>query len=205
MNGPRRSVREELREVRARYILDVAQEVLLESGYRDAAMDEIAARVGIAKGTLYQHFPRKEDLILALFERHVARFVDVVQGAADAELPPRAKLEQILRYVHQDQHGAYAMLQLLTHNVELRRSLASHKGQALRCMERTWAQVERILDDGKSDGSFDPSLSPGLMMSAFTNALTIGWRQPRLVEEALSREQLAAQVCRVLFEGIGSP
>lgn len=125
-------------------------------------------------------------------------------SARGRHLLPRAKLEQILRYVYEDEHGAYAMLQLLTNNVELRKSLASRKGQALDQMDRTWAQIERILEDGKSDGSFDPTLSTRLTMTAFINALMIGWRQPRLVEEQMSREQLAAQASRILFEGIVS-
>ncbi len=55
-----RLLKEKLREARAGLILDVAEEVLAEKGYHDASMEEIAARAGVAKGTLYQHFPRYE-------------------------------------------------------------------------------------------------------------------------------------------------
>ncbi|HEY4389380.1 MAG TPA: helix-turn-helix domain-containing protein, partial [Ktedonobacteraceae bacterium] len=66
---PRLSLREKQRQEREELILQTAEEVLFEKGYYNTSMDEIAARVGIAKGTLYHHFVRKEDLVYALFER----------------------------------------------------------------------------------------------------------------------------------------
>jgi AcrR family transcriptional regulator len=199
---PRRPVKERLRDVRARYILEVAQELLVEKGYRDASMDEIAARVGIAKGTLYQHFPHKEDLVLALLDQHVERFEQTVDEAAASPLPARSRLEQILRYVYDDRDGAYTMMQLLTRNVEIWKSLAARKDQALGRMERTTTQVTRILEDGKTDGTFDPTVPTALMVRAFFNALTLGRPEPGSGLEGLSQAELAAQVGRVLLEGI---
>jgi len=199
---PRRPVREWLRDARARYILQAAQELLVERGYRDASMDEIAARVGIAKGTLYQHFPHKEDLVLALFEQHVERFAQTVEAAAASPLPARARLDQVLRYVYDGHDGAFTMMQLLTRNVEIWKSLGARKEQAVGRMDRTMAQVRRILDDGRADGSFDPDVPTTLMLRAFVNALTLGRPEPGVGLEGLSQSELAAQVARVLFEGI---
>lgn len=199
---PRRPVKEQLRDVRARYILDTAQELLVEKGYHGTSMDEIAARVGIAKGTLYQHFPHKEDLVLALFEAHVERFARTVDEAAGSPLPARARLEQILRYVYDGRDGAYTMMQLLTRNPEIWKSLADRKQQALDRVERTLSQVGRVLEEGKADGSFDPAIPTTLMVRAFMNALTLGRAEPGSGMEGLSQAELAAQVGRVLFEGI---
>ena len=102
---PQRSLKERLREVRAGLILDVAEEMLAEKGYHDTSMDEIAARTGVAKGTLYQHFPSKEDLVFALFERSLVLFEQTVEQAARAPLIARAKLERILSYVYQERRG----------------------------------------------------------------------------------------------------
>jgi AcrR family transcriptional regulator len=188
--------------VRARYILEVAQELLVEKGYRGASMDEIAARVGIAKGTLYQHFPHKEDLVLALLEQHVERFAHTVDEAAGSPLPARDRLDQVLRYVYDTRDGAYTMMQLLTRNVEIWKSLAAGKEHALARMDRTMAQVRRILEDGKADGSFDPEVPTTLMLRAFVNALTLGRPEPGSGLEGLSQAELAGQVAGVLFEGI---
>ena len=202
---PRRPVKEQLRDVRARYILEVAQELLLEQGYHGTSMDEIAARVGIAKGTLYQHFPHKEDLVVALLREHVDRFARTVDEAAGSPLPARARLEQILRYVYDGSGGAYTMVQLLTRNPDIWKSLGERKHEAMARVDRTMAQVRRILDDGKADGSFDPEVPTALMLRAFMNALTLGRPEPGTELDGLEQAALATQVGRVLFEGICRP
>src|SRR5215471_13462579 len=167
-------------------------------------MDEIEARVGIAKGTLYQHFAHKEDLVLVLLEEHVERFAQTVDEAAAAHAPARERLEQVLRYVYDDRDGVYSMMQLLTRDAEIWKSLAAAgKEQALGRVDRTMAQVARILDEGKADGSFDPDVPTTLMTRAFLNALTLGRPEPGSDLEGVAQAGLAAQVARVFFEGIG--
>src|SRR5947199_253172 len=64
---PAISLKEKHRREREELIIRAAEEVLQEKGYYEASMDEIAARVGIAKGTIYTHFPGKEELVFAFF------------------------------------------------------------------------------------------------------------------------------------------
>ncbi|GAA4522393.1 MULTISPECIES: TetR/AcrR family transcriptional regulator [Nonomuraea] len=59
------------RLARRRQLLSAAQEVFVENGYHAAAMDEIADRAGVSKPVLYQHFPGKLELYLALLDLHV--------------------------------------------------------------------------------------------------------------------------------------
>ncbi len=58
---------QEIRE-REREILRVARAMFLEEGYFGLTMGKIAKRIGCAKGTVYFHFPCKEELIMALAE-----------------------------------------------------------------------------------------------------------------------------------------
>ena len=60
------------RERRAQ-LLDSALEVFVAQGYHAAAMDDIAERAGVSKPVLYQHFPGKLDLYLALLDAVVRR------------------------------------------------------------------------------------------------------------------------------------
>jgi len=52
-------------------------------GYHAAAMDEIAERAGVSKPVLYQHFPGKRELYLALIEQHSAEVVECLRGAIE--------------------------------------------------------------------------------------------------------------------------
>src|SRR5437660_9268035 len=59
------------RTARRAQLLAAAQDVFVANGYHAAAMDEIAERSGVSKPVLYQHFPGKLELYLALLETHV--------------------------------------------------------------------------------------------------------------------------------------
>jgi AcrR family transcriptional regulator len=69
------------RLARRRQLLSAAQEVFVENGYHAAAMDEIADRAGVSKPVLYQHFPGKLELYLALLDQHVDDMVSRVREA----------------------------------------------------------------------------------------------------------------------------
>ncbi|MEU4545184.1 TetR/AcrR family transcriptional regulator [Nonomuraea dietziae] len=69
------------RLARRRQLLSAAQEVFVENGYHAAAMDEIADRAGVSKPVLYQHFPGKLELYLALLDLHVDDMVSRVREA----------------------------------------------------------------------------------------------------------------------------
>jgi AcrR family transcriptional regulator len=69
------------RQARRRQLLGAAQEVFVSQGYHAAAMDEIAERAGISKPVLYQHFPSKLELYLALLDESVDALIDTVRNA----------------------------------------------------------------------------------------------------------------------------
>ena len=69
------------RPERRRQLLEAAQEVFVARGYHAAAMDDIAERAGVSKPVLYQHFPSKLDLYLALLDVHGETLVSTVRGA----------------------------------------------------------------------------------------------------------------------------
>jgi len=62
-------------------IVEVAREVFREQGY-DASLDEVAKRAGVGPGTLYRHFPKRENLLDAIMQS----WVDKVTETADKAL-----------------------------------------------------------------------------------------------------------------------
>jgi AcrR family transcriptional regulator len=55
-------------------ILETAYELFSRRGVRDVGIDEVIARAGVAKATLYAHFPAKDDLVLAFVDRRERRW-----------------------------------------------------------------------------------------------------------------------------------
>ncbi len=72
------------RDARRVQLLEAALEVFVAHGYHAAAMDDIAERAGVSKPVLYQHFPGKLDLYLALLDASCTAIVDAMRSALAA-------------------------------------------------------------------------------------------------------------------------
>ena len=55
-------------------ILDTAYELFSQRAIRDVGIDEVIDRAGVAKATLYRHFPSKDELVIAFLERREERW-----------------------------------------------------------------------------------------------------------------------------------
>ncbi|MCC6143843.1 MAG: TetR/AcrR family transcriptional regulator, partial [Candidatus Hydrogenedentes bacterium] len=86
-------------------ILDHARKLLLESGYFGLTMARVADAADIPKGTLYQRFACKEDIILALAERCLRERLDFIRRGASYPGRPRERFAAIGEAV-----GLYARL-----------------------------------------------------------------------------------------------
>src|ERR1700690_2551473 len=80
------------RLARRRQLLDAALEVFVARGYHAAAMDEIAERAGVSKPVLYQHFPGKQELYLALLDESVDTLLETVRDALQSNPDPKQRV-----------------------------------------------------------------------------------------------------------------
>src|SRR5262249_61725491 len=98
---PRR-VRETTKALFRSAILDAGEEVFASSGFYGAKVQDIAARAGVAVGTIYNHFGQKEDVLLALLKQRMAEIEKVLVPAPDDPAGFEAKLvavvERLLAY-----------------------------------------------------------------------------------------------------------
>ena len=72
------------RKARRAQLLDSALEVFVAQGYHAAAMDDIAERAGVSKPVLYQHFPGKLDLYLALLDESCDAMINAAAAALES-------------------------------------------------------------------------------------------------------------------------
>jgi len=66
--------------------------VFVTQGYHAAAMDEIAERAGVSKPVLYQHFPGKLELYLALLDESVDTLLETVRDALRSNPDPKQRV-----------------------------------------------------------------------------------------------------------------
>lgn len=94
--GTKRSVRADAqRNINA--LLQSAMAVFAESGV-DAPVREIAEKAGVGIGTVYRHFPRRSDLIVAVFRREVDACADAMEDLAAKYRPGEALSRWMQRY-----------------------------------------------------------------------------------------------------------
>ena len=82
-------------------ILEAARALVAETGV-DATMEDIARHAGVAVGTLYRHFPAKEDLVAAVVEDSLAQMASLTEGAlaaVHAGAPPGPAIGQLFREI----------------------------------------------------------------------------------------------------------
>ncbi|HWG93690.1 MAG TPA: TetR/AcrR family transcriptional regulator [Mycobacteriales bacterium] len=80
------------RQARRTQLLSAAQAVFVVQGYHAAAMDDIAERAGVSKPVLYQHFPSKLELYLALLDQHAEVLVGRVHEALGSTTDNHARV-----------------------------------------------------------------------------------------------------------------
>ena len=135
-------------------ILDAADRLLNQFGYKKMTMDNLAQEIGIAKGTLYLHFPSKEELVLAHIDRIVYRLLAKLQmiahgkGSASERLREMLLTRVLFRF-DSVQHYTESLSDLLA---EIRSSLLQRREKHFALEAQVFAQV---LEEGTKDGSFD--------------------------------------------------
>ena len=93
---PDRPLRADAQRNRDR-VLRAARDAFAASGY-GVPLDEIAARAGVGPGTVYRHFPSKEDLFKAVTAARVADLIDDARRRADDADPGRAFFDFLSRF-----------------------------------------------------------------------------------------------------------
>jgi AcrR family transcriptional regulator len=101
------------REERRAQVLNAAREVFVAQGYHTAAMDDIAERAGVSKPVLYQHFPGKLDLYVALLDDGIAVLLDTLrvslEATTDNKQRVRGAIAAYFAFVD-DPDGAYRLV-----------------------------------------------------------------------------------------------
>src|SRR4051794_38827303 len=113
------SLRSRLREATASAILDAAEEVFADKGLGAAHMNEIAAKAGVAVGTLYNHFEDRDALLSALI---LERRTELLEGMDEFLAQPpsgdfRTDLTAMVEHMGQffERHRRFHMIM---HNLE---------------------------------------------------------------------------------------
>jgi AcrR family transcriptional regulator len=90
--------RQRRKDARPQELLDAALALFVEKGFAATRSEEVAARAGVAKGTLYRYYPSKEELFKAMVREHLTvHIAESVAQAAQYQGPIAGLLAQMMR------------------------------------------------------------------------------------------------------------
>ena len=144
-------------QVREEAIIHAVNRLLAEKGFDAMTVDEVAASVGIAKASLYKHFPSKEDLAAAAMVRVMRRAQDFFSALPDAA-SPQDNLRAAVRWT-MEVKLAGDMPSLPSQNSSLRATLMANKAYMDGLMEvsdRLGAWIEAAQDNGAISKALPP-------------------------------------------------
>jgi AcrR family transcriptional regulator len=132
-------------------ILDASRELFLERGYAATSMREIAERCGIAKATIYHHFPDKERILLALLES-TKEGQKAMLAAVRAQGDPRSRIETAVVENLRLLADITGIIQLVRRELPQGRELTKRSYGPM--MKEFRSLLVEAMDKGKEEGIF---------------------------------------------------
>jgi AcrR family transcriptional regulator len=128
--SPRKRPRQHRAHATVEAVLQAAVELLASQSYADVSTNRIAARAGISIGSLYQYFPNKDAIVVALFERHLQDVEAVVAGALGTLRDPSVPIRRGIHRLLESLAALHDANPMLAHAADPRGD-GAHAGEAL--------------------------------------------------------------------------
>lgn len=193
--------REDIRDL----ILDAVEVLLARYGYRKMTMEDVARQVGIGKGTIYLHFPGKEDLILSHIDRIAGRVLARLEEIAGSPEAHDERLRRMLAarvLIRFDSVSAYSqgLGDLLS---SVRTALLARREGYFAAEAKVFANVLR---EGARSGAFDcrdPQTASRVLIQS-TNSLLPFSLSARELGRREDLERQVGNIAAVLIKGLAA-
>jgi AcrR family transcriptional regulator len=149
------SFKEQMLQAREDAIIRTVNLLLAEKGFEAMTVDEVAASVGIAKASLYKHFPSKEDLAAAAMVSVMRRAQDFI-ATLPADAAPVNKLRAVVRWT-MEVKLAGEMPSLPSQNSKLRAALIGNRNYMDGLMEVSDA-LGNWIEEAQAQGAISASI-----------------------------------------------
>jgi AcrR family transcriptional regulator len=183
--------REDIRDL----ILDAIDVLLAKFGYKKMTMEDVARQVGIGKGTIYLHFPGKEELILSHIDRIADRIAAKLREIAGSPDPPDRRIRKMLvhRVLFRFDSVAHYSQNLSDLLSSVRTSLLTRREAHF---EKEASVLEDVLREGARLGSLecaDPRTTSFVLIRSTNSLLPFSLS----ARELGRREEVEDQVSRI--------
>ena len=181
---------------RREQLLEVGRKLFAEKGFEGTTVEEIAAKAGVSKPVVYEHFGGKEGLYAVVVDREILRLLDGITGALSAPTTPRGLLEaaamSLLDYVEGSRDG----FRILVRDSPAGQSTGSFAS----LISDVASQVEHLLAAEFTERGLDPRTAPlYAQMLVGMVALTGQWW---LDSRKFKKADVAAHLVNLAWNGL---
>jgi AcrR family transcriptional regulator len=176
-------------------LLDVGRAVFAERGFEGASVEEIAARAGVSKPVVYEHFGGKDGIYALVVDREISSLLEAVLASLHAR-HPRVLLEQgvlgLLRYIEANTDG-FRILARGSPAPSRAGNFASLLSDVVSRLEPTLAEMFRLR-------GYDPELAPfyAQALVGMVAATGLWWLDAR----GQPLEEVAAHLVNLAWNGL---
>jgi AcrR family transcriptional regulator len=138
-------------EVRRNELMDAAEQLFVEKGYEHTSASDIIRKVGVAQGTFYYYFKSKDEILNAVIDRYVERYMEFVESiAADGRMNALQKIQRIIDtlFSMSDQKRKFSQY------LKLEEKVARHERFRGYIETAFLPLITQIVNQGISDGFF---------------------------------------------------
>lgn len=182
-------------------ILKAALKIFSCKSFHQVKVEEIASQAGVGKGTVYEYFSSKEDLLQEAFKVSSERYMDIFDRCLESPLPfwERVKMIIELHINFLKDHEEMARFVMDSHS----RPLGELKGWMLKKRTERLEVVKRMLQRGINDGEIRDlevetasRLFLGLIFSVFAGVM--------FFDKMLPQEEMVDTILDILRRGMGT-
>jgi AcrR family transcriptional regulator len=202
-------------EIRAREarILELARPMVASGGLAALSMDTIAQLLNSAKGTVYNHFPNKEEIVLALAVQAVETRLALFNHAVMMRENPRARISAIgiACEMYADHFRELFLTEILVRNENVLEKTSTKRQEVLRnCEGRCMHVVAGVVRDGVACGDLQLRTNQTAedivfgLWSLVYGGLLIEATSPSLTSVGINHPRQAIRLnCNAMLDGIG--
>jgi AcrR family transcriptional regulator len=183
-------------------ILDAANRLLATKGFETMSMDDLAAAVGIAKGSLYKHFDSKEALAGAAMTR-LLRAIDAHLQAQDPQMAPVERLKDLLAWALRER-AAGRMPLLPSTSQSVQQALLSNRDYTM-ALEDVGNRMADLVAAAAEQGALRADLPvPVMLYAIYARSCDPSFEYLRRSGE-WSDDEVIAMMVSSCFDGLAAP
>jgi AcrR family transcriptional regulator len=199
MRSPTPPFRDRQRQFREDAILEATHELLAQKGFVAMTMDDVAQRVGIAKGSLYQHFKSKEELLAAVLISFMDRISTFIEN-----LPSKQSAIDRLKQTYRravELRFQQGFPDLFNAKLSVKDVLIKNAAYVT-SSDRMWDALERLFDDAKREGSITTEIPTEVLVHSAIARVRDSELDSLIDTGRITREALSEYLVQMFLGGI---